>query len=64
MPASIHNPEHWRERAAEARAVADGLADAEARKAMLKIAADYEKLAMRAEYRQRGAQMPDQRPAT
>ena len=47
----IHDPEHWRQRAEEARAVADQIADPEARQMMLKIADDYERLAKRAEER-------------
>ena len=55
MPSShINDPEHWRARAAEARAVAEHMPDPEARQTMLSIAADYEKLAKRAEDRAAG----------
>jgi len=47
----INDPKHWRERAEEARVHAEQLADPESKKAMLRIAEDYEKLAKRAEER-------------
>jgi hypothetical protein len=52
---SINDPKHWRERAEEARAHAEQISDAEARKTMLQIAEDYEKLAKRAEQRLRNS---------
>jgi hypothetical protein len=49
MPlAHFNDPTHWRDRADEARAVADPLTDPEARRMMFEIAADYDKLATRA----------------
>jgi hypothetical protein len=52
MPASIINdPKHWRERAKEARAIADEMNDREAKQTMLGIARDYVRLAERAEAR-------------
>jgi hypothetical protein len=39
------DPEHWRERAEEARHVAGQMSDPVAREMMLRIAADYERLA-------------------
>ena len=50
----INDPKHWRHRAAEARATAESLTDPEAKQRMLKVAADYEKLAERAEERSAG----------
>jgi hypothetical protein len=47
-PHIIYDPQHWRTRALEARAIADGLADGDARRSMLKIAEEYERLAERA----------------
>jgi hypothetical protein len=43
-----HDPQHWRERAAEARAVAEKMTDEVGRQAMVEIAEKYEKLAERA----------------
>ena len=47
----INDPKPWRERAEEARAVADAMTDEKSRKMMLRIAGDYEELARRAELR-------------
>jgi hypothetical protein len=47
------DPQHWRRRAEEARTLADELTDAEAKRKMLKIAEDYQALAIRAEQRLR-----------
>jgi hypothetical protein len=49
--ALLNDPEHWRRRAKEARAIAEMLTDAGARKLMLGVADDYDKLAQRAEER-------------
>lgn len=43
--------EHWRERAARMRLMADGIDDPKAKASMLKVADDYEKVAQRAEQR-------------
>jgi hypothetical protein len=52
MPASfINDPEHWRKRAKETRAIADKMNDPRAREKMLKIADDYDRLAKQAEER-------------
>jgi hypothetical protein len=49
MPNAFGSPEHWRHRAAEARAMAEQIIDEQARKAMLDVAESYEKVAQRAE---------------
>ena len=47
----LRDPKHWRERADEARRVADKLTDQDAKKTMLGIAASYDRLAERAQIR-------------
>jgi len=47
----INDPKHWRDRAEQARTLADELTDPDAKRRMLRIAADYEELAKRAERR-------------
>jgi hypothetical protein len=49
----VHDPNHWRTRAKESRDLADQIADPESRRRMLGIAEEYEKLAERAEIRQK-----------
>jgi hypothetical protein len=44
----LKDPAHWRERAEEARRVAETLADPKARQTMLEIAGNYDRLAERA----------------
>jgi hypothetical protein len=44
----LNNVEHWRGRAEGTRIHAEQLADPEAKRMMLRIAADYDKLARRA----------------
>jgi ribosome-binding protein aMBF1 (putative translation factor) len=48
---SFNDPTHWQERAEEARAHAQQMTDPEAKRMMLAIAEDYEKLARRAQER-------------
>jgi hypothetical protein len=49
MPGILSRAEYWRERAAEARAVADNVVDDGARSAMLQVAAGYDAMAMHKE---------------
>jgi hypothetical protein len=49
MPTKYGTPEHWRDRAAEARAQAEQMSDEAARQAMLSVAESYEQIAKRAE---------------
>jgi hypothetical protein len=53
-PSFINDPEHWRSRAKETRAIADQMTDADSRSAMLRIADDYDRLAERAAQRVAG----------
>src|SRR5262249_31670932 len=48
---SINDPKHWLDRAKEARALAEQIADPEAKRTMLKNADDYERLAQRTQER-------------
>jgi hypothetical protein len=47
----MNNPEHWRLRAEEARLAAKHLDDPEAKAAMLKVAEEYDRVAIRASQR-------------
>ena len=49
---ALEDPDHWLKRAKEARLLADAMIDVQSKAVMLKIAENYEKLALRA--RQRG----------
>jgi hypothetical protein len=52
MPGShLNDPSHWLARAIEARTLAGQMADPVSKMLMLNVAADYEKLANRAEER-------------
>ena len=45
MRPTLHDTEHWRNRAKEARAQAEQMSDPEVRRELLEIAATYERLA-------------------
>jgi len=51
IPSILDDPKHWRERAEEARRVADAVDDPIAKAAMLRIASDYEQIAEQAQSR-------------
>ena len=56
MPASlINDPEHWRDRAREKRALADRLTNEQAKQTVLRVANEYERLTEQAEERSRGS---------
>ena len=59
MPARL-GAEYWRARAAEAKGLAELMTDEDSKWRMQRIAADYEKLAQRAEAlsAERGTQLP------
>jgi hypothetical protein len=48
MPTSFNTPEQWRKRAKEARALAKQMRDPESKRALLRVAENYEKIAKRA----------------
>jgi hypothetical protein len=50
----MNDPKHWRDRAEEARALADKMPDPISKHMVIGIAQDYEKLAERAEERKKG----------
>jgi hypothetical protein len=52
----INDPKHWRDRAEEARTVADGLTHPDSKRRLLRIADDYDVLAKHAEKRLRDRQ--------
>jgi hypothetical protein len=55
MPSSfVNDPQHWRDRAAEMRALARGATDVDTEGIMLRLADDYDKLADRAAMRASG----------
>lgn len=52
MPSHVFDdPKHWRQRAEQARGLAEQMGDAASREMMLQIAKDYEQLAEQAEQR-------------
>jgi hypothetical protein len=44
----FNNPDHWRQRAEETRVLAEQMGDEKSKQMMIKIADDYDKLALRA----------------
>src|SRR5262245_58042563 len=58
----INDPKYWRERAEEARTVANEMTIPDAKCRMLRIAGDYEELARRAERRLKQQQQQQQQP--
>ena len=50
----INDSEHWRKRAEEMRTLAEDMRDLVVRATMLRIADDYDKLAVRADHRAGG----------
>jgi hypothetical protein len=56
--ASYNDSKHWRERAAEMRALSDAMKDIEAASIMRRLADDYDKLAERADVRNNGGVPP------
>jgi hypothetical protein len=55
----INNAQHWRDRAEEARVIANGMHDEVARRQMFAIADGYDRLAERAEEREKSNRMKD-----
>jgi hypothetical protein len=53
----LDDPEHWRARAVQVRALADQVSNLRAREALLKLAAEYELLADRAQRTGQGAEI-------
>jgi hypothetical protein len=51
MTSAVRDPEHWRSRAKEARALAELIIDPESKRGMLTIADEYEKIAKRSDYK-------------
>jgi hypothetical protein len=58
MPSFRNDPDHWRERAAQMRALAAHAEDLDAMAMMFKLADEYDKLADRAEKRPQNPQQP------
>jgi hypothetical protein len=55
MESILDDPKHWRERAEEARTIADQLSDPESKRMILRIAEDYLRMAEHAARRAKRA---------
>lgn len=51
----LDDPEHWQERAEEARSIAEQMSDPDSKRMMLRIAQDYDRLAAHARRRMKGS---------
>ena len=56
MSRVLDNPQHWRNRAQEMRALADLIDDPSTKRTLLEIAGPYDRLAEKAEERKRAAE--------
>lgn len=54
MPTALRTPKYWRERAAEARKLAESMSEPDSRRALLNVAENYEKIANRIKVRKAG----------
>jgi hypothetical protein len=59
MPSLLDNSGHWHQRAQETRRLAETVDDPEAKRTLLKIAEEYERLAERAANRGKDARQTD-----
>ena len=55
----IYDPEHWHQRAEKMRRLAEEMKDAATKEKMVRIARDYETLALRAKQRSKGSPEAD-----
>jgi hypothetical protein len=55
----VDDPQHWRDRAAAMRALLDPLTDHQIKEVILRLAGDYDKLAVRAAERAGGTKHED-----
>lgn len=56
MTSPIDDPDYWRDRAAEARAIADIMRNPDSKRTMLEIAKGYDQLALFAQQRAAGGE--------
>jgi hypothetical protein len=54
----LNDPEHWRDRARQTRAMAETVTDSAAKRAMMAVAGEYDEVAKRAEDRRSGKMPP------